>query len=145
MASQASLPAEEVVAVAASQALLPEAAGAPSHAGAEVASHAGAEVVAEAQPDAGPRQGAAAPEAWLRAAEEAAAVPEAWLQVAAVAEPEVWPQAVEAVPEAWPRAVAARPSAAASASRRDRVLPWPARRRSARPGRARRSLQVASL
>ncbi len=90
---------------------------------------------AEAQQDAaaGPEEAAAVLAAW-RPGEAEAAEPVAWLRAGAVV--------LAASPQALP---AAGLSAAASASRRDRVLPWPVRRRSARFARARWSLQVASL
>jgi hypothetical protein len=89
-------------------------------------------VVAEALPDA-----------------EAAAVVAQQVSAAAGAaagEPEVWLQEVGA---AGPRAsqeprAEERPSEAAWVYRRDRVLPWPARRRWVRSARVRRSLQIAS-
>jgi len=73
----------------------------------------------------------------------AAGLPAEEAVAAQVASPQAVAGAVRAaLPQARP---AAGPSAAVSASRRDRALPWPVRQRSARFARARRSLQVASL
>jgi hypothetical protein len=126
------------------EARLPVALGAwPREAAEEaVAQHGAAEAAGEL-PDAEAVLAGAA-EAWASAAllQAAAEVPEV-LQPEAAAE-RVARHAAAAVRAERPSQAAARPSAAASVCRRDRVLPWPVLRRSARFARAQWSLQNAS-
>jgi hypothetical protein len=127
VASRASPPEEAVGLAEVSRASLPAAVAGPSAWPQEVAAERAEAVGAQ------------------HAAEAAGvALPAEVELLEAAAARRAWPQEAVAAEEWRASRAAARPSAAASACRQDRLLPWPARPRSAPPARAMRCLRNAS-